>query len=127
MVTRCLTDRRCLCSFRPPSPPFPRPPAVAVAVGVLLAFHCYLLSTGQTTIEFYENWAARRQGLISAFPFDAGLRANVAAAFGPPIHRRLPWWSVFLLVDFRRPPVPSYMLCQPDPKARDDAYCMQLD
>ncbi len=77
--------------------------AVAVAVVTLLAWHCYLLCTGQTTIECYENWAVRRSGNAPSTwtkwggPFDRGLRLNVRDAFGDPPMRALPWWSVLIL------------------------------
>lgn len=87
--------------------------AIGVAVGVLAAFHVYLVMSGQTTIEFYENWTARRTGLISNPPFDAGVRANVEAAFGRPYFRFQPWWSVILLPDCRRLATPTWMVYPP--------------
>lgn len=104
--------------------------ACAVAVGVLLTFHLYLLCTGQTTIEFYENWAARRAGLLLDYPFNRGVRGNVIAAFGPAhVPRILPWWSVLLLPDVRSPPTPAWML-RPSRGAscdEDDFFTLQLD
>lgn len=104
--------------------------ACAVAVGVLLTFHVYLLCTGQTTIEFYENWAARRAGLLLNYPFNRGLRGNVVAMFGPAhLPRFLPWWSVVLLADMRPPPTPAWML-RPSRGAssdEDDFFTLQLD
>lgn len=82
--------------------------SVAVAVGLLLAWHLYLLCTGQTTIECYENWAVRRSGATPLTwtrwggPFDKGLRLNVRDAFGDPHSRLFPWWSVLLVPWSRR-------------------------
>ena len=82
--------------------------AVAMSVGILLAWHCYLLCTGQTTIECYENWTIRRSGNAPSTwskwggPFDRGLRLNVRDAFGDPPIRLLPWWTVLILPSPRK-------------------------
>jgi hypothetical protein len=87
--------------------------ATGVAVGVLTTFHIHLLYTNQTTIECYENWTARRAKLMSNYPFDAGLRANVVAVLGRPVHRSLPWWSVVFIPELRPRYVPLSMLHPP--------------
>jgi DHHC palmitoyltransferase len=87
--------------------------AIGVAVGVLGAFHIYLICTGQTTIECFENWTARRAGLITKPPFDAGIRANVELSFGKPYLACLPWWSVLFLPDVRKVAIPPWMLHTP--------------
>lgn len=82
--------------------------AVAAAVGVLLLWHVYLLVSGQTTIEVFENWAARKpanaSGKLGKFgkgrfagPFNNGIRANIRDAFGDPPGKIMPWWSVLFL------------------------------
>lgn len=82
--------------------------AVAVAVGVLSVWHTYLILTGQTTIECYENWAVHRRGDAPPSwtrwggPFDAGLKCNVRDAFGDPPATWLPWWTVLVLPASRR-------------------------
>ena len=76
---------------------------VCVAVGVLFFWHVYLLCTGQTTIEWYENWAVRRMKQAPSTwtqyggPFDKGFRNNVKDAFGDGIGACMPWWMVLLL------------------------------
>lgn len=63
--------------------------AVAVGVGVLAGWHCYLVLTGQTTIEWLEN---RQMGFAWSGPFDRGIRANFKEAFG-----EWPIWVALLL------------------------------
>lgn len=63
--------------------------AVAVGVGVLAGWHCYLVMTGQTTVEWLEN---RQGGFGWSGPFDRGVRANVREAFG-----EWPTWMALLL------------------------------
>lgn len=81
--------------------------AIAAAVGVLLLWHIYLITTGQTTIEWFENWSTRRSGKAPPSwgrwggPFNRGFRANIRDAFGDP-PRALPWWTVLLLPVPRR-------------------------
>lgn len=53
--------------------------AVTLAVGVLGAWHCYLVATGQTTIEWLEN---RGKGFGWSGPFDKGFLANLKEVFG---------------------------------------------
>eukprot|EP00741_Cyanophora_paradoxa_P023286 tig00000254_g22493.t1 len=61
-------------------------------VSFMLAWHMYLLSTGQTTIEFYSNReraaAARRRGEAGGNEYDLGCRLNLRDAFGAG---RFPW------------------------------------
>lgn len=77
--------------------------AVHVAVAVLLLWHCYLVLTGQTTIECLENWKVRRAGVAPPAwgrwggPFHRGLKRNVVDAFGSPSLAALPWWSVLII------------------------------
>lgn len=82
--------------------------SVAVSILVLLVWHLYLIYTGQTTIECYENWAVRRSGATPSSwtrwggPFDKGFRLNIRDAFGDPPSQNLPWWSVLILPCPRR-------------------------
>ena len=79
--------------------------ALAVAVGLaisgLLGWHVYLVLTAQTSIEWYENSAARSRlqlrGSVFHVPFDLGWRRNVEDVFGRPSAWR---WSLPAL----RPP-----------------------
>lgn len=60
--------------------------SVGVAVGLLLAFHTYLILSAQTTIEFYFNKfsgkARRHRGEVFLNEFDLGRRKNWHAVFG---------------------------------------------
>ena len=59
---------------------------ISIAVGILLFWHLYLVSTAQTTIEFYANHDRRRGmqevGLVYKNPFDLGFRENWALVMG---------------------------------------------
>jgi len=60
--------------------------SVGIAIFCLLSFHCYLLFTAQTTIEFHGNWAnrkrAKRRGRTWVNPYDMGYRRNWEQVFG---------------------------------------------
>mmetsp|Transcript_55219 Transcript_55219/g.89496 ORF Transcript_55219/g.89496 Transcript_55219/m.89496 type:complete len:353 (-) Transcript_55219:481-1539(-) len=60
--------------------------SVSIAVGCLLSWHIYLLCTGQTTIEWYNNRMraadARKRGQVYHNPWDLGLVGNVASVLG---------------------------------------------
>lgn len=78
--------------------------AIGVAIGVLAAWHLYLLGTGQTTIEWLENVLMKRRGLAPAEwgatwggPFNKGVRENVREAFGEFPGKFVPWWTILLL------------------------------
>lgn len=81
---------------------------VAVATGLLALWHVYLVATGQTTIEWLDNWRARRRGDAPASwgwfggPFSTSLRGNVGESFGRIPLALFPWWLVLFL------PVPRF-------------------
>lgn len=60
--------------------------SVGIAVGLLLAFHTYLILSAQTTIEFYYNKfsskARKYRGEVFLNEFDLGRRKNWHAVFG---------------------------------------------
>ena len=64
--------------------------SVGVAVLCLLAFHIYLLLTGQTTIEFHgncSNWRqARRLKKKHKTPYDLGMKRNFQQVYGCSRH-----------------------------------------
>ncbi len=78
--------------------------SVGAALTGLLGWHVYLISTGQTTIEFYINKfrreRARLRGVLYANPYDLGsCQRNWGQVFG----EGLPWWRA-LLPSMRSPP-----------------------
>jgi len=60
--------------------------SVSIAVGILLFWHVYLIATGQTTIEWYNNRMhtadARKRGATYANPWDLGFVSNVGMVLG---------------------------------------------
>jgi len=66
--------------------------SVTVAVGGMLIWHLYLISTQQTTIEFYQNAvmkrAAKKRNMTWVNPYDVSLSSNFDGVFG---HNSLPW------------------------------------
>lgn len=85
--------------------------AISLSTGFLTAWHVYLASTAQTTIEWMESWSVRRRGDAPSEwgwfggPFTQSLKANIKDSMGDPTWTWtwLPWWSVFL---FPFPKVP---------------------
>jgi len=74
--------------------------SVVCAVGLLLAFHTYLILSAQTTIEFYYNKfsgrARRHRAELFLNEFDLGRRKNWHAVFGAGKYSfswMLPSWS----------------------------------
>jgi hypothetical protein len=71
--------------------------AVGLAVACLGGFHCYLVLTGQTTIEFHANWVnrsrAKRLGQKWRNPYDLGWHRNFQQVYG---YRRSVFWAIFL-------------------------------
>lgn len=70
--------------------------SVGAALAGLLGWHVYLISTGQTTIEFYVNKArrerARLRGVLYVNPYDRGsCGRNWGQVFGDR-----PWWRALL-------------------------------
>ncbi|CAM9662312.1 unnamed protein product, partial [Phaeothamnion confervicola] len=61
--------------------------SVGVAVSILFFWHLYLISSAQTTIEFYQNQSRRsrahHRGEVFTNPFDQGWRRNWEQVFGP--------------------------------------------
>lgn len=66
--------------------------AVIFSLSILGGFHCFLVLTNQTTIEFQINWSrrseAKKMGTVYRNPYDIGCARNFQAVFGP--HR---FWS----------------------------------
>jgi len=62
---------------------------VLIAVGVLLAWHIYLLIHNRTTIEHHEGvrakWLAEKAGNRYHHPYDVGTYSNLTTALGPSI------------------------------------------
>ena len=60
--------------------------SVSIAVGILLFWHVYLMATGQTTIEWYNNRVraadARKRGAVYLNPWDLGVVTNIAMVLG---------------------------------------------
>lgn len=82
---------------------------VASATGVLAIWNTFLVSSGQTTIEWFDNFRVRRQGKAPAKwgrfggPFSKDLRSNLQDALGVPAASYLPWWLVLLAPVARTP------------------------
>ena len=59
---------------------------ISIAVGILFFWHVYLVSTAQTTIDFYVNYDRKRRmeeiGLVYRNPYDLGIRENWALVLG---------------------------------------------
>ena len=70
---------------------------MSIAVGILLFWHVYLMATGQTTIEWYNNRVraadARKRGAVYLNPWDLGVSTNIAMVLGSreDPHNWL-WW-----------------------------------
>lgn len=75
----------------------------SVALSCLLGFHIYLVSSGQTTIEFYQNNAARQRSKTFENPYNLGIKRNFEHIFGPPKARWMPWWIAFAVTSTSRP------------------------
>jgi len=77
--------------------------SVGIAVGMLLAFHTYLILSAQTTIEFYYNKfsskARKYKGEVFLNEFDLGRRKNWHSVFGSG-----KYWFSWLLPSFSSPP-----------------------
>mmetsp|Transcript_22315 Transcript_22315/g.29191 ORF Transcript_22315/g.29191 Transcript_22315/m.29191 type:complete len:338 (-) Transcript_22315:288-1301(-) len=78
--------------------------SIGIAVGILFFWHIFLISSGQSTIEFYMNQAqrykAKRRGQIWRNPYDIGLTKNWKQIFGSR-----PWYLA-ILPSSRKPPPP---------------------
>jgi palmitoyltransferase len=74
--------------------------SIGIAVGVLLAWHLYLILSAQTSIEFSANKSERNKwkhrGRVFRNPYDLGPAANWALVFGTasPV-----WWLLPRLKD----------------------------
>lgn len=70
--------------------------SVGIALSGLLGWHVFLISSGQTTIEFYINRAcrekARQRGVLYTNPHNLGCIRNWQQVFG----FTLPWYRTFL-------------------------------
>jgi len=77
--------------------------SVFLAVGFMLAWHMYLVLTGQTTIEFYFNKYRQRQAKLRGDhfdnEFDLGYRKNFQMFFGTGRY-----WFSWLLPSTKPPP-----------------------
>ena len=93
---------------------FPLAVAVFFASTVLFFFHVYLMLTGQTTIEYYENQARsfrfRARGMKFTNPFDFGRQKNFQAVFGSD----LPSFVAIALPSRRPPPTPRIPIALED-------------
>jgi len=78
--------------------------AIGFAVGILLFWHIFLISTGQSTIEFYLNqgqrYKARARGEIWRNPYDIGFSKNWKQIFGDRS------WYVAIFPSSSPPPAP---------------------
>ncbi|ORX46491.1 zf-DHHC-domain-containing protein [Hesseltinella vesiculosa] len=106
---------------------------MGLAVSALCGWHYYLVMTGQTTVEFYNNYyekdVARNQGEIFVNMYDFGYKENFRIFFN--IGDRNPWYSLFYPV-----PIPPkgngrvYEKCQefyllPETQQRDHVLSHQ--
>ncbi|KAI8068223.1 DHHC palmitoyltransferase-domain-containing protein [Gongronella butleri] len=70
---------------------------MGVAIMGLCSWHYYLVMTGQTTVEFYNNYyemdVARNQGEIFINMYDFGYKENLKHFFN--IGEKYPWYTVF--------------------------------
>lgn len=92
--------------------------SAACSVGLLLGWHAYLVSSNQTTIEFYINMEeradAKDEGRVFTNPFDKGWRKNWRRVFGDGA-----WWAA-VLISLRKPPPPLYPYL-PEPYANEES------
>jgi len=74
--------------------------SILVALCILGGFHCYLVLTNQTTIEFQLNLILRREarknGEFYRNPYDMGRRRNFQQVFGPNAFCRFQWLMPYL-------------------------------
>ncbi|KAJ3268915.1 hypothetical protein HDU76_011357, partial [Blyttiomyces sp. JEL0837] len=79
--------------------------SVCISVGAIAIWNFYMLSTAQTTVEYYQNRyaaaIARSRGDTFTNEFDIGTKRNIMIHFN--ISKSHPWWTV--LVPYRVPPV----------------------
>lgn len=79
-----------------------------ISVGLLLVWHCYLVLTNQTTIEFYVNienrLEAKNTKAVFENPFDQGFQKNIARLLG-----KKPWFYC-LFPSSHSPASPLYPL-----------------
>ncbi|KAI9208652.1 DHHC palmitoyltransferase-domain-containing protein [Polychytrium aggregatum] len=72
--------------------------ALIFGVGSLMSWHTYLVLTGQTTIEYYDNQSkrklARLRGDVYINEFDLGTIRNARIFFG--IGKKFPWYTILL-------------------------------
>lgn len=72
--------------------------AVSISLVILLGWHVYLVLTGQTTIDVYQNREraaeARRRGQKFVNAFDLGFKRNWQECFD--VHGRW-WWLTWML------------------------------
>ncbi|CAK0869905.1 unnamed protein product [Prorocentrum cordatum] len=77
---------------------------ILVALSLLGGFHCFLVFTNQTTIEFHSNMGsksrAKRSGHVFRNPYDLGRIRNFQQVFGPNPLCKLSWAMPYLA----RPP-----------------------
>ena len=96
--------------------------SVGVAVLLLCAFHLYLISTAQTTIEFHSNFSSARGRRALYHAYDMGIKRNWQHVFGKSILKSI------LLPTAKEPeflPVPIQLL-KPEapPKNNDDNFSL---
>mmetsp|Transcript_17243 Transcript_17243/g.16574 ORF Transcript_17243/g.16574 Transcript_17243/m.16574 type:complete len:201 (-) Transcript_17243:303-905(-) len=78
--------------------------AIGGAVGLILSLHTYLVTSGQTTIEYFKSFPLRakfkKAGRSYLNPYDRGWRSNIEQIFGHG-----PWY--LWLICSRRAPLPA--------------------
>jgi len=102
------TPRNILCAV------FPLALAIMLSVGLLLAFHLFLISTAQTTIELYKNIERRDEAYYEGEkwtnPFSSGsIKVNFEQVYGTDHH-----WAVAFLPSCRPPPRQKIPICIED-------------
>lgn len=87
--------------------------AICMGVGTLWSFHTYLISTAQTTLEFYENLYTKQRAKLEGFVFvnpycKGSWLGNFQQIFGADVH------PLLAILPHRRDPPPLYVgVCHP--------------
>jgi len=97
--------------------------SVGIAVGLLLAFHTYLIISAQTTIEFYFNKfsgrARKHRGEVFLNEFDLGRRKNWHGVFGAG-----KYWFSWMLPSLAAPPGDGFEYPTRSEMFRQDLRCV---
>ena len=70
---------------------------------VLTVWHLYLVSTGQTTIEFYQNQGNRTRFRTFTHAYDFGVKENFRELLGLQGLESVPWWALGFVTSVRKP------------------------